>query len=138
MNPECRLQATAVAAAGLSPCLVHLCRTGPLDLWALVHLGNSGFHRHHHHSNQHLAFRCHPNFAAAVVAALKLVVVQSVAAAVPFAAVALTAAAVPELAAGSAVAPKLAAAVAAPAVFVAVPQHTVPWWIHTAEAEAAE
>lgn len=136
MNPECRLQATAVAAAGLSPCLVHLCRTGPLDLWALVHLGSSGFHRHHHHSNQHLAFRCHPNFAAAVVA-LKLVVVQSVAAAVPFAAVAPTAAAVPELAADSAVAPKLAAAVAAPAVFVAVPQHTVPWWIHTAEAEAA-
>ena len=134
MNPECRLQATAVAAAGLSLCLVHLCRTGPLDLWALDHLGNSGFHHHHHHSNQHLAFHCHPNSAAAVVVALKLDVVQSAAAVVPFAAVALTAAAVPELAAVSVVAPKLAAAVAAPAVSVAVPQHTAPWWTHTAEA----
>jgi len=136
MNPVCRLQATAVAAAaGRSPCLVHLYRTGPLGLWELDHLGSSDFHPHHHHSNQHFACHCHPSSAVAAVvvvavAALKLDAVQS-AAAVPFVAVAPTVAAVPKLAAVSAVAPKQLAA--APAVFVAVPQHTAPWWAHTAE-----
>merc|ERR1719420_1974618 len=135
MNRVCRLQATAVAA-GWSPCLVHPYRTGPLGLWALDHLGSSDFHPHHHHSNQHFACHCHPNSAVAAavvaVAALKLDAVQS-AAAVPFVAVALTVAAVPKLAAVSAVAPKQLVAAAAPAVFVAVPQHTAPWWAHTAE-----
>merc|ERR1719420_1147381 len=98
MNRVCRLQATAVAA-GWSPCLVHPYRTGPLGLWALDHLGSSDFHPHHHHSNQHFACHCHPNSAVAAVA------------------VALTVAAVPKLAAVSAVAPKQLAA--APAVFVA-------------------
>merc|ERR1719239_717964 len=125
MNQECRHQATAVAAAVSSPCLVHPShRTDPLDLSALDRLGSSGSHPRRHHSNQHPAYHCHPSSAAAVVAAPRLAAVQSAGAA-PFAAAAPTAAV-------SAAAPMPLAA--APAVSAAVPQHTAPWWARTAEA----